>query len=88
MKKVIKRKEDIFSLHPEWKLYCDFEKNENEGIDVYSLTRFSHVKVYWKCKNCETKFSRSLSKVKNEILCNACALKEGINKKYLNIINQ
>ena len=88
MKKVIKRKEDIFSLHPEWKLYCDFEKNENEGIDVYSLTRFSHVKVYWKCKNCETKFSRSLSKVKNEILCNACALKEGINKKYSNIINQ
>ena len=88
MKKVIKRREDIFSLHPEWKLYCDFEKNENEGIDVYSLTRFSHVKVYWKCKNCETKFSRSLSKVKNEILCNACALKEEINKKYSNIINQ
>lgn len=88
MKKVIKRKEDIFLLHPEWKLYCDFKKNESENIDVYSLTRFSHVKVYWKCKNCETKFRRSLSKVKNEILCNACALKEGINKKYSNIINQ
>ena len=88
MKKIIKGKNDIFSLHPEWKLYCDFERNESENIDVYSLTRFSHVKVYWKCKNCKTKFSRSLSKVKEEILCNSCSLKKGISKKYLSRIDK
>ena len=88
MKKVIKGENDIFSLNPEWKLYCDYEKNKEENIDVFSLSRFSHIKVYWKCKNCGTKFSKIVSNVKEEILCNSCSLKKGISKKYLSRIDK
>lgn len=88
MRRIVKGKNDIFTLNPEWLLYCDLEKNKEEKIDVYSLARYSHNEVNWKCKNCGIKFKRKLSNIKDEILCNLCALKKGNNEKYLEIIKQ
>lgn len=88
MRRIVKGKNDIFTLNPEWLLYCDLEKNKEENIDVYSLARYSHNEVNWECKNCGIKFKRKLSNIKDEILCNSCALKKGNNEKYLEIIKQ
>ena len=87
-KKILKGYNDLGTTNPELLEYLDYEKNEKENIDVSSLSRYSHVKVYWKCKNCGTKFSKLLPNIKEEVLCNSCALKKGVKNKYSNIINR
>ncbi len=87
-KKILKGYNDLGTTNPELLAYLDYEKNEKENIDVSSLFRYSHVKVYWKCKNCGTKFGKLLPDINNEVLCNSCALKKGIKNKYSNIIDK
>ena len=87
-KKILKGYNDLGTTNPELLEYLDHEKNEKENIDVSSLSRYSHVKVYWKCKNCGTKFSKLLPNIKEEVLCNSCALKIGIKNKYSSRIDK
>ncbi|MBE6527899.1 MAG: hypothetical protein E7Z64_01835 [Thermoplasmata archaeon] len=47
-KKVLKGFNDLATLHPESKLYWDYDKNE-KGPEDY--TEFSEKRVYWRCPN-------------------------------------
>lgn len=78
---------DIFSLHPEWKKYWDFEENNKNNINPYSIGEKSHVKAHWFCSQCGKNFIRALDKTKNIILCSQCANANGKINKQNTLLN-
>ena len=84
-KKRLKGFNDIFTLHPTWKKYWDFEINNASNIDPYVLGDKSHVKVNWICSQCGKKFVRTLSKTKDNVLCIECTNKNN-GLKHINVI--
>ena len=87
-KKILKGFNDIFTLHPNWKKYWDYEVNNELHIDPYVLGSKSHTKVNWICSNCGIKFQRALSKTKDIVLCINCSIKLGAKKQVRTKINQ
>ena len=73
---------DIFTIHPAWKEYWDFQINDANNINPYSLGDKSHVKVNWICSQCGKKF---VSKTKDNILCIECTNKNN-GLKHINVI--
>ena len=70
---------DIFTLHPNWAKYWDYELNK---IDPYSCGEKSHKAVNWMCSECGRKFLREIVKMKDEVLCFDCANILGKKIKY------
>jgi len=85
-KKRLKGFNDIFTLHPSWKKYWDFQINDANNINPYSLGDKSHIKVNWICSECGKKFIRVLSKTKDNVLCLECANKNNGLKHIITII--
>lgn len=83
--KRLKGYNDIFTLHPNWKKYWDYDHNE---LDPYSLGDKSHVKVNWICSSCGKIFSRILSTTTDTILCGECINKNTLLKKNYALINK
>ena len=61
--------------------YWDFAKNEKDGINPSKLGRNSHTKAFWVCCNCGCSFERTISKVKETVLCKDCSIKKGVTKR-------
>ena len=61
--------------------YWDFAKNEKDGINPSKLGRNSHTKAFWVCSNCGCSFERTISKVKETVLCKDCSIKKGVTKR-------
>lgn len=78
-KKRIIGENDIFTLHPNWAKYWDYELNE---IDPYSCGEKSHKTVNWICSECGKKFLRKIVKMKDVVLCFNCANIIGKKNKY------
>ena len=61
--KAIKRgKNDVLTLLPEIAEIYDFRKNDENGIDIYSLSIQSHVKAFFSCTKCGHKWESPISK--------------------------
>lgn len=87
-KRIKKGVNDIFTVHPNWKKYWDFELNEQCKINPYDIGRNSHTKVNWICSECGIKFKRALSKTKDIILCSNCSINSGVKSRIDTLISK
>ncbi len=86
---IMPAKNDIFTLYPELASIFDFDTNERNGIDIYSLTPGSKTEVHFKCKKCGNEWDSSISnriKVRNGkpvfVDCPECSNKSFRKKPY------
>ena len=87
--KIIKKGlNDIFTKNPKLKECWDYKKNIQNGINPYEIGIKSHAKVWWICSNCKKEFKRSLSKIKDDVLCSKCSIDYGSVKRIQSLIKK
>jgi len=72
--KLVKNDNVMLKVRPELFREWDFEKNNELGLDVYSVSKGSGKKVWWKCNRCKSSYDvRVVDKVNKNYQCSYCA---------------